>query len=344
MMKETKQCPLLCHNTFGIDVTAKSFIEYDTADDLSVALSHISHFYAEQPLLHIGEGSNLLFLKDFSGVVLHSRINSIEEISATESEILLRVGAGMNWDSFVAYCVDRGLAGIENLSLIPGQVGACAVQNIGAYGAEAKDVIVKVECVDLKTGNYHSFSHEECNYGYRKSIFKEQYAGRFAVTYVTFKLYRHFRPNIEYGGIHKELQRRGVLLDQLTVADVRNTVIAIRKEKLPDPHQLGNAGSFFMNPIVERSVFETLAIRYPNMPYYEQGDGNIKIPAGWMIDQCGWKGKSLGPAGVHDKQALVLVNLGGATGADVQALSNAVCKSVKEKFGVDIKPEVNFIG
>lgn len=344
MMNETKQCSLLCHNTFGIEVTAKSFIEYDTVDDLSIALSHISHFYAGLPLLHVGEGSNLLFLKNFKGVVLHSRINSIEEVSATESEVLLRVGAGMNWDSFVAYCVDRGLSGIENLSLIPGEVGACAVQNIGAYGAEAKNLIVKVECVDLKTGNYHFFSQEECDYGYRKSVFKEQYAGRFAVTYVTFKLHRYFRPNIEYGGIYKELQSRGVLLSQLTVADVRNAVIAIRKEKLPDPRQLGNAGSFFMNPIVERDVFETLATRYPSMPYYEQGDGSIKIPAGWMIEQCGWKGKSLGPAAVHDKQALVLVNLGCATGADVQALSNAVCESVKEKFGVEIKPEVNFIG
>ena len=254
----------------------------------------------------------------------------------------MRVGAGEVWDDFVAWAVERGLGGVENLSLIPGEVGASAVQNIGAYGVEAKDVIAMVEAVDLQSGEKRIFAPQECDYSYRQSIFKKQLKGRYAITYVTYRLQKTPQLKLDYGNLRTVLTNQSTVNSQLSIRQVRQAIIDIRNAKLPDPKVQGNAGSFFMNPVVSREKFLSLQKDYPQMPYYEV-EGGVKIPAGWMIDQCGWKGKALGRAGVHDKQALVLVNLGGATSDEIITLCNTICKDVKEKFGIDIHPEVNLI-
>lgn len=321
-------------NTFGLDVEAAVFLEYDSVEKLEelIAAGRIT-----SPYLHIGGGSNLLFTGDYEGVILHSRIGGIEVTTEDKETVRVRVGAGVVWDDFVAYCVEHGWYGTENLSLIPGEVGASAVQNIGAYGVEVKDLISSVETVNIQ-GVKRVFQVDECGYSYRNSIFKRPEMKQVFVTYVCFRLSKKEHYTLDYGTIRQELEDCSVDLKTL-----RRVIIRIRESKLPDPKVLGNAGSFFMNPVVPRGVFEALQKQYPQMPFYELDADRIKIPAGWMIDRCGWKGKSLGPAAVHDKQALVLVNRGGATGADIVALSDAVRASVREKFGIDIHPEVNFI-
>lgn len=321
-------------NTFGLDVEAAVFLEYDSVEKLEelIAAGRIT-----SPYLHIGGGSNLLFTGDYEGVILHSRIGGIEVTTEDKETVRVRVGAGVVWDDFVAYCVEHGWYGTENLSLIPGEVGASAVQNIGAYGVEVKDLISSVETVNIQ-GVKRVFQVDECGYSYRNSIFKRPEMKQVFVTYVCFRLSKKEHYTLDYGTIRQELEDCPVDLKTL-----RQVIIRIRESKLPDPKVLGNAGSFFMNPVVPRGVFEALQKQYPQMPFYELDADRIKIPAGWMIDRCGWKGKSLGPAAVHDKQALVLVNRGGATGVDIVALSDAVRASVREKFGIDIHPEVNFI-
>lgn len=322
-------------NTFGFDVKAAAYVEYGSVEELEelIAGGRIT-----SPFLHMGSGSNLLFVKDYDGVVLHSRIGGVEVTAEDDERVAVRVGAGVVWDDFVAYCVERGWYGAENLSLIPGEVGASAVQNIGAYGVEVKDIISSVETMNI-CGEKRVYRRDECGYAYRKSIFKEPGMKSVFVTYVNFVLGKKERYTLDYGTIRQEL----AAYPAVDLATLRRVIIDIRKSKLPDPKVLGNAGSFFMNPIVPRAQFEALLCRYPSMPHYEVDAGHVKIPAGWMIDRCGWKGKALGAAAVHDKQALVLVNLGGATGKDVVALSDAVRASVKKEFGVDIQPEVNFI-
>ena len=254
----------------------------------------------------------------------------------------IRCGSGETWDEVVSWCVGHGLFGAENLSLIPGEVGASAVQNIGAYGAEVKDLIVSVEAVEIGTGKLCVFSREECQYGYRDSRFKHEWKNKYLITHVVYQLSTdESRQSTEYGNIRSELDRRGIQVP--TAAQLRQVVIDIRNAKLPDPKVMGNAGSFFMNPVVERSKYEELQAMYPDMPHYYIDADHEKIPAGWMIDQCGWKGRSLGRAGVHDKQALVLVNRGGATGADIVALCQQIQYDVREKFGIDIHPEVNIV-
>ncbi|MBQ7572551.1 MAG: UDP-N-acetylmuramate dehydrogenase [Bacteroidaceae bacterium] len=323
-------------NTFGIDVRCRRFVEYDTPEELATLIG-------QRPLLHIGGGSNLLFLGDYEGTVLHSAIRSIEP-RTDGGDVLLRVGAAVVWDDLVAYTIGRGWYGLENLSLIPGEVGASAVQNIGAYGAEAKDFITEVECMDLQTGQRRVFTNAECQYAYRQSIFKtDEHRGRWAVLYVTYRLSQTFVPRLDYGGIRAELERKGIDISALTANQLRQTIIEIRKAKLPDPKVQGNAGSFFMNPVVSRAQYEALARQYPTMPHYDMDAERVKIPAGWMIEQCGWKGRSLGPAAVHDRQALVLVNRGGATGQDIVRLCEAVRHDVAARFGIDIHPEVNLI-
>jgi UDP-N-acetylmuramate dehydrogenase len=261
-------------------------------------------------------------------------------VSENEDEVLVRAGAGEVWDDFVAYTVEKGWYGAENLSLIPGEVGASAVQNIGAYGVEAKDLIVKVDTLEVETGKERVFGNEECGYAYRESVFKHALKGKYIVTHVTYRLFKKPSYRLDYGNVHSELEKRGC---ELTLENVRQTIIDIRESKLPDPKVQGNAGSFFMNPIVPRPLFEELLGKYPSMPFYEVDAERVKIPAAWMIDQCGWKGKQLGRAGVHNKQALVLVNCGGATGQEIIALSEEIQRSVLDKFGVRISPEVNFI-
>lgn len=322
-------------NTFGLDVKAGRWLEYASMEELKAL---IAEGQISSPYLHVGSGSNLLFLGDFEGTVLHSAIRSIEMVNQDVEKVWLRVGAGVIWDDFVAYCVERGYYGAENLSLIPGEVGASAVQNIGAYGVEVKDMISCVETVDVH-GDKRVFGVEECGYAYRNSVFKRPDMKSFFVTHVTFALNKAEQYTLNYGTIRQELEK----YPQIDLATVRQVIVSIRESKLPDPKVLGNAGSFFMNPIVTRTKYETLLQEYPSMPSYQVDATHVKIPAGWMIEQCGWKGKSLGNAAVHDKQALVLVNCGGATGADIVALSDAVRAAVREKFGVEIHPEVNMI-
>lgn len=338
MIHQYTDYALLPHNTFGMDVKAASFIEYTTVADLCHILSERRRTGAADPLLPIGGGSNLLFAGDFRGTVLHSAIRGIEPVHEDDRFVLVKAGAGEVWDDFVARCVACGWHGAENLSAIPGEVGASAVQNIGAYGAEVKDLIVEVEVVEVATGAVRTVPASECRYAYRQSRFKGEWKGRYIVTSVTYRLGKVPDFHIDYGNLKAELEGH-----PLSLQAVREAVCRIRDSKLPDPRKQGNAGSFFMNPVVERAHFEKLRADYPSMPYYEVDAGHVKIPAGWMIDRCGWKGRSLGRAGVHDKQALVLVNRGGATGAEVMELARAVQQDVKARFGVDIHPEVNYI-
>lgn len=336
-MEIKKDYSLLPHNTFGMDVKASLFIEYVSVEELKhILLEHLQG----KTWLHIGKGSNLLFMRDYPGVILHSVIKGYEILEENEEEVIVRVGAGEVWDDFVAYTVNQGWYGAENLSLIPGEVGASAVQNIGAYGVEVKDLITHVEAIEVATGQERIFTNEECGYAYRESVFKLSLKRQFVLTKVSFRLKKTPSYHLDYGHVRAELEKRGC---GLTLENVRRTIIEIRESKLPDPTVQGNAGSFFMNPVVSRTCFESLLAQYPQMPHYEVDAERVKIPAAWMIEQCGWKGKQLGRVGVHHKQALVLVNLGGATGEEIIRLSEEIQKSVLNKFGVHISPEVNFI-
>lgn len=328
---------LLKFNTFGINARCAKFYEFDNVDELCSVLSMLN---GEIPLI-LGAGSNLLLTGDYSGSVVHSHIMGHEVIEDNPDYVLLRVGSGETWDDIVELSVKNGWYGTENLSLIPGEVGASAVQNIGAYGAEVKDLIYEVEAIDIATGNMVVKSNTECNYSYRQSHFKKEWKDRYIITHVIYKLAKKFIPLIDYGNIKAELNKKH--LTNPTAMDVRQAVIDIRRVKLPDPDIQGNAGSFFMNPIVEKEKFIEMTATYKDMPHYKIDDQHEKIPAGWMIEQCGWKGKSLGNAGVHDKQALVLVNRGGASGQEIVHLSDTIRKDVKDKFGIDIYPEVNII-
>lgn len=334
---------LLPYNTFGIEVNAKILATYDNVCEL-VDFLHSPYNTSNHPVLHIGEGSNLLFLNDYDGIVLRTNIKEVSVLNITDSNIVVRVGAGWNMDEFIAYSLNKGWYGLENLSNIPGQVGASAVQNIGAYGVEIGDRIVAVNCVSLIDGSTKTFHHEECDYAYRYSIFKSpEYRGKYAVTSVEYKLDLIFSPQIEYAGVRQAIDAYGMDISCITAHEVRDLIIAIRSKKLPDPKITGNAGSFFMNPIVDISIYENLQSMYPDIPKYVLSEGKVKIPAAWLIEHCGWKGKALGNAGVHYSQPLVLVNLGGATGYDIKTLSDRIMADVLDKFGIYITPEVNFI-
>ncbi|MBQ6209369.1 MAG: UDP-N-acetylmuramate dehydrogenase [Prevotella sp.] len=338
-MKDLTDYSLLPHNTFGIDVRCKRFVEFATVGELEAVLRSLTD--DDNPLLLLGGGSNLLLTSDFSGTVIHSAIKGIEVVGETSQHVSLRVGSGETFDDVVAYCVEKGYYGIENLSKIPGEVGASAVQNIGAYGVEVKDLIEWVDALEVKTGLPVSFSNADCQYGYRQSRFKQDWKDRFVITHVTYRLSKQFAPYLDYGNIRGALAERGI--DNPTATELRKVIIDIRDAKLPDPKVQGNAGSFFMNPIVPKEKYVELAALYPDMPHYYVDEQHEKIPAGWMIDQCGWKGRALGRAGVHGKQALVLVNRGGATGNDIVNLCEAIRKDVFERFGIEINPEVNVI-
>lgn len=327
---------LLRYNTFGIEQYCNHIYEPSTVEQLQDLLPELR----KAPLLVIGGGSNLLLTKDFDGNVLHLAIKGIEA-TETADGVLLRCGAAEVWDDVVAYAVGKGYYGIENLSIIPGEVGASAVQNIGAYGVEVREYIHKIEAVEILTGSRVEINPADCEYGYRYSKFKNEWKGKYVITYVTYRLNREFTPRTDYGTIRRVLEEQGVT--QPTAADVRQAIISVRNSKLPDPKTEGNAGSFFMNPVVSRTKFEALLSQYPDMPHYRVSETEEKIPAGWMIEQCGWKGKTLGNAGVHDRQALVLVNKGGATGADIVRLCERIRSDVFARFGVNISPEVNII-
>ena len=340
-------------NTFGIDARCTRLLEFSSVDELRNHWQEIAEARRQGKLLIIGRGSNLLPTGDYDGLVVRSRIMGRTLIAPYKIE----VGSGETVDEIIAWSIAEGLYGMENLSLIPGEVGASAVQNIGAYGVEAKDFITSLHALDIETGEIVEITNAECEYGYRQSRFKKDWKNRFIITDVTYQLSTTFTPHLDYGNIRKVLEEKGVSCNvedgQLTAQLLRDTIIDIRNAKLPDYEVEGNAGSFFMNPIVSKEKFEELLAKYPNMPYYpittpapslgRAGEGAVKLPAGWLIDQCGWKGKTLGRAGVHDKQALVLVNKGGATGEEVVALCRQVQKDVLERFGVEIHPEVNIV-
>lgn len=328
---------LLPHNTFGMDVYARYFAEYNTVEELADFLQ--TDLARSHKLLPIGAGSNLLFTGDYDGIVLHSRIRFCTIVGDTPDEVLVRVGSGVVWDNFCDDMCARGFGGIENLSYIPGEIGASAVQNIGAYGVEAKDVIVCVETIETATGQAHTFDAAACDYGYRHSIFKSELQGRYIVTAVTYRLQKKPTLRLDYGNLRDTLSH----IAHPTVADVRRAVIDIRRQKLPEPAELGSAGSFFKNPVVPAAQFEALRAKYPTMPHYPAGDAQVKIPAAWLIEQCGWKGKTVGGAAVYDKQPLVLVNKNHATPADVQTLAQQIVDSVITKFNIKIDPEANYI-
>ena len=328
---------LLPYHTLGIDVKADYFIEYESINDLKAVLD--TDVVKSNPILHIGGGSNLLFLRDYQGVILHSAIKSIEKVREDADFVFVEAGSGVEWDDFVAYCVDNGLAGVENLSLIPGEVGASAVQNIGAYGVEVQDVIEEVSAVELQNLKARTFSNAECGYGYRSSVFKRELKGQYIITSVLFRLTKQPVFKLNYQHLEEEVMKNG----EVSLQNIRQTIISVRESKLPDPKVSGNAGSFFMNPVISKEHFNKLLQAYPQMPHYFVSDAEEKVPAGWLIDQCGWKGRQIANAGVHDKQALVLVNKGGATGADIVHLAEQIQASVKEKFGILLQPEENYI-
>lgn len=325
-----KQIP----NTFGIEVYASQWLAYQSVEELQ---SFVAEGRLTPPLLHVGAGSNLLFTKNFEGTVLHSEIRYIRVREEDAHHVTLAVGAGTCWDELVEYCVAHDWQGIENLSLIPGEVGSAAVQNIGAYGVEVADVICSVHGVDLLTGTPHDWSREECQYGYRRSLFKQPEMKHYALTEVVVRLSKEGTPNLSYRGLAEMLARHG---SSSTLQAIRQAVIDLRRSKLPDPMQLGNAGSFFTNPIVPATQAETLRKSYPQMPTYA-ADSGVKLSAGWLIEQCGWKNRSIGDAAVYEKQALVLINRGHATGADIYHLSEEIIRSVEETFGVRLTREVN---
>ena len=336
-MRIEQNYSLLKHNTFGLDVKTDYFVEYENEADLETLLR--DEFFLSQRFLHIGQGSNLLFLGDFDGVIVHSAIQGIEKIKEDEHSIWLKAGAGNDWDSFVAYCVENGWGGLENLSLIPGEVGASAVQNIGAYGTEVSERIEEVHAYSLETGRKLIFSNAECDYSYRNSFFKKpENKGKYFVVHVVFKLSKNpeFRP--DYGNIREYLTGKPVSLQTL-----REAVIAIRESKLPNPKITGNAGSFFINPYVIMEHFQSLKKNYTDVPYYPVNEEMVKIPAAWLIEQCGLKGKTVGGAAIHEKHALIIINKNRATGQDIASLAEEICKAVKEKFDVELQPEVNYI-
>ncbi len=325
------------HNTFHLSVRTRWFMEYASEEELERILR--DEYFQECLSLHIGSGSNLLFINDFNGIILHSAIKGIKVEKETDEHVLLRVGAAEKWDDVVEYAVTHGWGGIENLSLIPGETGAAAVQNIGAYGVEIKDVIESVETYNQLTFEKRVFTNKECEYGYRYSCFKNEHNDPHIVTYVLLKLNKQPVFSINYGNLKEALSA----YPEVSPKTVRDAVIAIRKEKLPDPDKLGNAGSFFMNPIIPSAQYNNLKKQYPTMPSYPAGEGKVKVPAGWLIEQCGFKGKSHGEVGVYEKQALVLVNLGNAKGYEIALAAESIRTAVKDRFGIEIMPEVRYV-
>ena len=335
MIREFHHIDLRDRNSFGVAQHARRLVEFETADDLRAI------FAAGVPdrWTVLSGGNNILFTQDYDGVLLTPVARGIELLADEGDEVCLRVEAGVEWDDLVAWAVERGLWGIENLSLIPGKAGAAPVQNIGAYGCEASDAIRRVEMFCVGTGNRLTLDAAHCAFGYRESVFKHELRGKVVITAIEIALHRTPRPRLGYGDVEREVEARG----GATLRNIREAVCAIRRSKLPDPAVLGNAGSFFKNPVVEAPVAEKLLARYPDMPHYPAPDGRVKLAAGWLIDRAGLKGRREGNVGVHERQALVLVNYGGATGADIVRLSQAVSADVLGKFGISLQPEVNFI-
>lgn len=338
-MQVNENRSLLVYNTFHIDASCRYFAEVNSEQELLELQQRPE--YKNNPHLVIGGGSNLLLTKDFNGLVIKNNIKGRELVRETADHYEVKIGAGENWHQFVLWCIGNNYAGVENLSLIPGNVGASPMQNIGAYGVEIKEVFSRLEAIHQLTGERKTFSKEECEFGYRESVFKHKYKGQFIITSVTYRLNKQPQFNTSYGAIEKELEIMGV--KELSIKAISDAVIRIRSSKLPDPAQIGNAGSFFKNPEVSAEKFEDLKKEFPTIVAYPLENGNVKLAAGWLIEQSGWKGKRFGDAGVHVNQALVLVNYGNAKGSEIYELSQKVLDSVSGKFGVLLEREVNII-
>jgi len=326
------------YNTFGLNVNAKVFCSVNNLESLKQALA----LNTEKQTLIIGGGSNLLLTQNYDGLVILNQIKGIEIITETNNEVIVKAYSGENWHAFVLYCIENNWAGVENLSLIPGTVGAAPMQNIGAYGIELENVFESLEALNLETLTLETFNKNECEFGYRESVFKRKLKGKYFIHSVTFKLNKQAALNIDYGDILNTLLAQNIEPAKATILQVSNAVIQIRESKLPNPKVLGNSGSFFKNPTITQQHFETLKIQFPEIKGYEQTNG-VKVPAGWLIEQCGWKGKRIGNTGSHAKQALVLVNYGNANGNEVRELALQIIESVKHKYGITLEPEVNII-
>jgi UDP-N-acetylmuramate dehydrogenase len=325
------------YNTFGIQATARYFASFSDMDDLNTVPTELKKL----PLLILGGGSNLLFTKDFNGLVLKNEIKGVDLVHEDNHHVYVKCGAGENWHQFVMYCIDRNFAGIENLSLIPGNTGASPMQNIGAYGVELKDVFYELEAYHIKDKAIVQFSLNDCRFGYRESIFKNKYKDQFVILNVIFRLNKKPSFHTSYGAVEQELERMGV--KELSIRAVSQAVINIRLSKLPNPSEIGNAGSFFKNPQVPLSHFNKLKEQFPDIVGYPTDSSHMKLAAGWLIEQCGWKGYRKGDAGCHAKQALVLVNYGDANGKEIYDLSEKILESVYKKFGVRLEREVNVV-
>lgn len=338
-MKIQQQVSLRHFNTFGLEAEARYFAEPQSVEELMDLLKDNS--YIQVPKFILSGGSNVLFTKNVDALVIHPNIKGIEKIKEDETFVWIDAGGGEVWQDLVNYCVNNNYAGIENMSLIPGTVGAAPMQNIGAYGVEVKDVIETVSAVSISTAELRIFSKEECQFGYRESVFKKELKGQYIITGVVFKLKKSPDFNIEYGDIKKTLAEMNV--ENLSIKAISDAVIRIRQSKLPDPAVIGNAGSFFKNPEIDLLKYELLRESFPEMPGYPVGPGKVKVPAGWLIEQAGWKGYREGQIGVHERQALVLINYGGGKGEDIKLLSEKIKASISDKFGISLSTEVNFI-
>lgn len=324
------------YNTFGIDVNAKRFVSVDSLYELKNILKK------EQNVFIISGGSNMLLTKDIEELVIHLNLKGISIDRENDNSVYLTVNTGENWHEFVLWCISLNYGGLENLSLIPGNVGTCPIQNIGAYGVEVKDTITKVEALEIETGKLVVFSNEECEFGYRNSIFKNQAKGKYIITSVSFELTKkNHTLNTSYGAIEQELALKNIT--KPSIKNISDAIISIRQSKLPDPNKIGNSGSFFKNPVISSSHFEKLKSKFPEIPHYTISESSIKIPAGWLIEQSGFKGKRFGNYGVHEKQALVLVNYGNATGKNIYQLAQSIQNTIKSKFSINLEIEVNII-
>jgi UDP-N-acetylmuramate dehydrogenase len=324
-------------NTFGFDLKAEHFIRFSSI----LGLSEILKEHAEKPLFILGGGSNILLTKNVEGLVLKNVIKGIKIIEDHEDYVIVESGAGEVWHEFVVHSINNGWAGIENLSLIPGSVGASPMQNIGAYGVEIKDVFAYLSALNIVTGEIENFNAEQCQFGYRESVFKQALKGKYVICYVAFKLSKKAIKNTTYGAIEDELKKMGI--SNPSIEDISKAVISIRQSKLPNPAEIGNAGSFFKNPIVSEQHVQKLQEIYPDIPNYPSINGTKKLAAGWLIEKAGWKGKTIGNYGVHKNQALVLVNYGGGSGEEILALSTAIIEDIKTKFDVELEREVNIM-
>jgi UDP-N-acetylmuramate dehydrogenase len=338
-MKILKEISLKPFNTFGINVKAKFFVEIKNEEEIREILT--KEEYSSIPKVILGGGSNILLTKDFDGLVIKISIPGIKIIEEDDDTVLIEAGAGVIWHDLVLFCIEKNYGGIENLSLIPGMVGAAPVQNIGAYGQELKEVFQDLHGFFINNGNPSSFKKEDCKFGYRDSIFKRELKDKFVITHVRLRLSKKPLLNLEYGALKSEIKKLG--LNNISIKEVSEVVCKIRKSKLPDPSEIGNAGSFFKNPEIKEEQYNELLKDYPGMVGYKIGNGKIKVAAGWLIEKCGWKGKRVGETGIHKNQALVLVNYGNASGREVLNLAREIKNSVFEKFGIDLVEEVNIV-